>query len=158
MKKNLSKYILSFLAVAAVISVYAFTNVTEEAPINTKVTAEQGIQFIEQDWSKALKQAKAENKLVFLDIYATWCGPCKMLKKNTFSDAVVAEFFNKTFINVSVDGEKSIGPELARKYSLQGYPTLIVADADGNPVLYTVGYISAEQIMNFAKEAIKRKS
>ena len=156
MKQNLLKYLLLFFTVATVISVYAFANAKEEDTIN--VAEEKGIKFIEQDWDKALKQAKDEKKLVFIDIYATWCGPCKMLKKNTFSDDAVAEFFNKTFVNVSVDGEKSVGPELAKKYSLTGYPTLIVTDAEGKPVLYTVGYMTADQLMSFAKEALKRKS
>lgn len=156
MKKNLLKCLVYFFAIATVISVYAFTNTKEEQAAS--VTEEKGIKFIEQDWNQALKQAKAENKLIFVDMYATWCGPCKMLKKNTFSDNAVGEFFNKTFINVSVDGEKSVGPELVRKYSVHLYPSLFVLDADGKPVLYTAGYITPDQLMSFAKEALKRKS
>ncbi|MFT4155926.1 thioredoxin family protein [Parafilimonas sp.] len=115
-----------------------------------------GIQFIEQDWDKALKTARDQNKLVFLDIYATWCGPCKMLKQYTFTDAKVGEFFNKNFVNVSVDGEKGVGPGLAEKYAIEGYPTLIVADTTGKPVLITAGYLPSDVLMNFASEALKR--
>ncbi len=117
---------------------------------------ESGIQFIEQDWDKALKAAHDENKLVFLDIYATWCGPCKMLKQYTFSDSAVGEFFNKNFINISVDGEKGVGPQLAQQYSIEGYPTLIIADETGKVVLYTAGYIPVDVLMQFANEALKR--
>jgi thiol:disulfide interchange protein len=120
------------------------------------INKEAGIKFIEQDWDKALKAAHNEKKLVFLDIYATWCGPCKMLKQYTFSDSAIGEFFNKNFINVSVDGEKVVGPQLAQQYAIQGYPTLIVADETGQAVLYTAGYISAEVLMQFAQEALKR--
>ena len=120
------------------------------------INKEAGIKFIEQDWDKALKAAHDEKKLVFLDIYATWCGPCKMLKQYTFSDSAIGEFFNKNFINVSVDGEKGVGPQLAQQYAIQGYPTLIVADETGQAVLYTAGYISAEVLMQFAQEALKR--
>ncbi len=157
MKSNLRKYSLLFVAVITILSVFAFSNNTKEDNLATDAD-EKGIKFIEQDWSKALEQAKKENKLVFLDIYATWCGPCKMLKKNTFTDARVAEFFNKNFVNVSVDGEKSVGPGLAQKFSIQGYPTLIVTDADGKPLLYTVGYVDAGYLLEFAKEALKKKS
>ena len=118
---------------------------------------EAGITFIEQDWDKALQQAKAENKLVFLDIYATWCGPCKLLKKNTFTDKKVGDFFNKTFVNVSIDGEKGVGPQLAQKFGITAYPSLIVANADGKPVLYTMGYIDAATLLSFADAALKRK-
>jgi len=120
------------------------------------INKEAGIKFIEQDWDKALKAAKDEKKLVFLDIYATWCGPCKMLKQYTFTDSAVGDFFNKNFINVSVDGEKGVGPQLAQQYAIKGYPSLIVADETGKAVLYTAGYIPADVLMQFAQEALKR--
>lgn len=123
---------------------------------NVTIKKDGGITFIEQDWDKALKTAQSQNKLVFLDIYATWCGPCKMLKQYTFTDAKVGEFFNKNFINVSVDGEKGVGPGLAEKFAIEGYPTLIVADASGKPVLVTAGYLPSDVLLNFANEALKR--
>ena len=129
----------------------------ETASVTTAVEKkESGIQFIEQDWDQALKNAHDQNKLIFLDIYATWCGPCKMLKQYTFSDAAVGDFFNKNFVNVSVDGEKGVGPQLAQQYSIEGYPTLIVADETGKIILYTAGYIPKDVLMQFANEALKR--
>lgn len=151
------KYSLVALLIVAVVSAFAFT----VKPVETKVEetkAEKGITFIEQDWTKALQDAKSNKKLVFLDIYATWCGPCKMLKKNTFTDENAAKFFNENFINVSVDGEKGVGPDLAAKYKIVGYPSLIITDADGNVVLQTAGYVDANYLINFAKEALKKKS
>ncbi|MBS1747391.1 MAG: thioredoxin family protein [Bacteroidetes bacterium] len=118
--------------------------------------SQQGINFIENDWDLALKNAKENNKLVFLDIYATWCGPCKLLKQYTFSDAKTGDFFNKNFVNVSIDGEKGIGPALARQYSIEGYPTMVVTDSTGKPVLITAGYIPTDVLMQFANEALKR--
>ena len=155
MKLNMLKYILLLIVIA--VNAFAFTYTPKEN-IVAATSDDKGIKFIEQDWNKALQQAKDEKKLVFVDIYATWCGPCKLLKKNTFSNEEVGTFFNSNFINVSVDGEKTVGPELAKKFSLEGYPTLIVTDADGNPLLYTVGYIDAPTLMKFAKEALKKKS
>lgn len=156
MKARMLKYGLLIAGFVAVISAFAFVKVKPES--KPLVAEEKGIRFIEQDWSKALQQAKTEKKLVFLDIYATWCGPCKMLKKHTFSDEVAAKFFNENFINVSVDGEKGVGPELAQKFAIQGYPSLIVTDASGNIVLQTAGYVDANYLISFAKEALKRKS
>lgn len=151
MKMKFVKYGLLITTIVAVISAFAF------AP-TPGVKTEKGISFIEQDWQKALDSAKANNKLVFLDIYATWCGPCKMLKKNTFTDEAAGKFFNEHFINVSVDGESGVGPELAEKFRIVGYPSLIITDATGKIILETAGYVDANYLINFAKEAIKRKS
>ncbi|HWB28204.1 MAG TPA: thioredoxin family protein [Chitinophagaceae bacterium] len=153
MKRNAVLNVVAVLGLVTAISLVLFSK--SDASPSKKDPA--GISFIEQDWDKALKAAKTQKKLVFLDIYATWCGPCKMLKKNTFTDAKVADFFNKNFVNVSVDGEKGVGPQLAQKFSIQAYPTLIVANADGTPVLYTMGYLDPATLLQFANAALQKK-
>ncbi len=155
MQRRVITYSIAATVLALAVSVCVFT--ASRATPGKITVADKGIVFIEQDWDKALKQAKTEKKLVFLDIYATWCGPCKMLKKNTFSDTKIGDFFNKTFVNVSIDGEKGVGPQLAQKFGIQAYPSLIVADGDGNPVLYTMGYIDPQTLMQFAEAALKKK-
>lgn len=122
----------------------------------TSITNITGINFIEQDWDKALNTAKLQKKLVFVDVYATWCGPCKMLKRKTFADKKIADFFNENFVNVSVDAEKGVGLQLANKYAVSAYPTLLFTDASGNPVLYSVGYMNESELMAFAKAALKK--
>ena len=155
MKLKYYKYGFLISALIVIIALCAFSKTTPKEDITPNDV--NGISFIEQDWSKALAQAKTQNKLVFLDIYATWCGPCKLLKKNTFSNAQVGEFFNKNFVNVSVDGEQGVGPDLAQQFAIEGYPTLIVTDKTGKLLLYSVGYMNANDLMLFAKEALKKK-
>lgn len=145
-----------YVLALAIILVPASHNTLSAQKNKTTIKAEAGIKFIEDDWQLALKTAKDENKLVFLDIYATWCAPCKMLKQYTFTDKAVGDFFNKNFISISVDGEKGVGPQLAQNYAIQGYPTLIVADATGKLILITAGYIDTKVLMQFANEALKR--
>ncbi|CAN5141681.1 hypothetical protein BH11BAC6_BH11BAC6_15500 [soil metagenome] len=157
MKSIFLKYGLFAFGISAVVALFAFTPDKREN-VTAVTNEEKGIRFIEQDWQKALDQAKADKKLVFIDIYATWCGPCKMLKKNTFTDETVGKFFNEKFVNISIDGEKGVGPELAEKYKIQGYPSLIVTDAEGNIVLQTEGYVDPKYLLAFAAEALKRKS
>jgi thiol:disulfide interchange protein len=154
---NHSKLYIFALLIIPFLSCHV-SSTSKEKPVveNVAIKTEPGIHFIENDWDLALKTAHDQNKLVFLDIYATWCGPCKMLKQYTFTDSSVGEFFNKNFISVSVDGEKGVGPQLAQQYSIEGYPTLVVADATGKPVLLTVGYIPADVLMQFANEALKK--
>ena len=66
----------------------------------------QAIIFIENAFSLALQKAKAEYKYIFVDAYATWCGPCRQLKNTSFKNTQTAEYFNKNFVNLSVDMEK----------------------------------------------------
>jgi thioredoxin 1 len=124
-----------------------------EAPKSDVSTAstEPGIQFSEATWKTHLEKAKAENKLVFLDAYTSWCGPCKMLQKNVFTQQTVGDFFNKEFINVKVDMEKGEGPALALQYPLEGYPTLLFIDGDGKVVKKVLGYISPEELLAIGK-------
>ena len=115
------------------------------------------IVFVENDWNAAVKKASAQKKFIFVDCYATWCGPCKMLKLRTFTNKKVADFFNKNFINVSIDMEAGQGPMLAQQWKLQAYPTLIIFDENAKPVLGTMGFLGPDDLMRFAEEALKKK-
>jgi len=112
----------------------------------------KGIQFHRGSWEEALHMAKKENKLIFLNIYATWCGPCKKMKNTTFSDPEVGEMFNSNFINVSLDGEKSEGAQLARHYQVNAYPTLLFINVEGKVIGATRGLHSSTELMHFIKE------
>jgi thioredoxin 1 len=124
---------------------------------NAQTVKNDQIHFMEDAWNAALKKAAAENKYIFVDAYATWCGPCKMLKATTFKDAKVAAFYNKNFINVSMDMEKGIGPKLAAEWQMQAYPTLIIFNPKGQAVLGTVGYIKANELLKFGQQALAKK-
>ncbi len=125
------------------LSVYAFTNPQVDFTRNT----ETGIQFQNEKWITALQRAKKENKLIFLDVYAVWCGPCKRLKKNTFSNAEVGQVFNHKFINLAMDGEKGEGPDLMEQYRLTSFPSLLFIDGDGKVVFQTNGYVTAKELL-----------
>lgn len=113
-----------------------------------------GITFIEGEWDKVLKLATSERKLIFVDAYATWCGPCKQLKATTFKDKDAAAFINSHFVNLSLDVEKGQGPDLAAEWKIQGLPTLLVFDVNGKQLAQSVGYIGPEDLIAFAKQAL----
>jgi thioredoxin 1 len=110
-----------------------------------------GITFFKGTYKDALAEAKKQNKLVFIDAYASWCTPCKQLKQNTFTDESVAEYFNQHFINVAIDIEKGEGPNLATQYNITHFPTMIIADKDGKRITFTVGYIKPDDLLGFAR-------
>jgi len=125
-------------------------------PQKLTTVTEGGIKF-EKGWEYALSEAKKQNKLVFLDAYTSWCEPCKLLKKTSFTDKAAGNFFNTNFINVAVDMEKGIGVSLSKKYGVNAYPTLLFADSAGNIVAFTKGYLSPEQLIEFGKYALSSK-
>jgi thioredoxin 1 len=114
------------------------------------------IVFSENSWNEVLKQAAVESKYIFVDAYASWCGPCKMLKLTTFKNSKAALFYNRNFINISIDMEKGQGPQLAAQWRLQAYPTLIIFNPKGEAVLGTVGYINADDLIRFGQEALNK--
>lgn len=114
----------------------------------------QGIIFEEsKSWDALLAEAKQENKLIFLDAYTTWCGPCKKLSKEVFPMASVGSYFNDQFVNVKMDMEKGEGIALANKFEVIAYPTLLFVDATGTVQHRFTGYAEAEELIEIGKTA-----
>lgn len=117
------------------------------------MTAQSGIQFQDKNWETLLAQAKKENKIIFVDAYAVWCGPCKWMAANAFPDEAVGDFFNKQFINAKIDMEKGEGIDIAETYEVQAYPTLLFVNGDGELVHKGVGARDAEGLLALGKSA-----
>lgn len=113
-----------------------------------------GIEFIGGSWDEMRIRAREENKMIFLDIYASWCGPCKMLKRNTFSNTQVGEYFNTHFINDTLDGETGGGRLLARQYHVRAYPTMLFIMPDGSVKKSAVGYHTPKQLLRQAQSVL----
>ena len=122
--------------------------------ISTTLFSQDGIKFGKQSFAKTLEQAKKENKLIFLDAFASWCGPCKLLDKNVFPKKEVGDYFNANFLNLHIDMEKGEGIEIAKKYSIYSYPTLLFINGDGKVVYKAAGYMSPQELISIAKEAV----
>lgn len=114
----------------------------------------QGISFFKGSWQEALEQAKQERKLIFVDAYTTWCGPCKKMSKEVFPVDKVGQFYNQHFINVKMDMEKGGGPAFAQKYRVTAYPTLLFINAEGEAVQVARGSRSVEQFLELGTSVL----
>lgn len=112
-----------------------------------------GIEFFHGTYNEAIEKAKAEGKLVFIDCYTSWCGPCKMLQKNVFPDAEVGKYFNDNFISIKLDCEKEEGVDLCRRFSVTAYPTLLFLDGNQKVVYRTLGLKTPSGLIDDGKRA-----
>jgi len=116
----------------------------------------QGIVFFEGSYDQALALAKKEGKLVFVDAYASWCGPCKRMQTNVFPDKKAGEFYNKHFVNMKIDMEKQMGLELNQKFLVRAYPTFLFIDSDGKIIFREVGGKTVDLFIQMGAEALKK--
>lgn len=105
----------------------------------TSFVRAQGIEFFHGTWEEGLAKAKDADKIIFVDAFAKWCGPCKNMAANTFTNETVGEFFNKNFICMKIDMEEEMGLKFRDKYPVSAFPTLFFIDEDGEVVQKSVG-------------------
>lgn len=108
-----------------------------------------------KEWKKIIKKAKKEKKLIFVDCYTSWCGPCKMLAKDVFTQDAVADYFNQTFVNAKFDMEKDAdGVILKDQFGIKAFPTLVFVDPATQKVVHKmVGAGKADWLVAGAKSA-----
>ncbi|MFI5385587.1 MAG: thioredoxin family protein [Fimbriimonadales bacterium] len=108
-------------------------------------------------YSTAKSQAKSSHKLIMIDFYTDWCGWCKKLDSDTYpSPQVVKE--SKNFVSVKLDAEKDAdGVRLAKKFGINGYPTILFIDANENLAYKIVGYEPAKKFAADMATAAKSK-
>jgi len=99
-------------------------------------------------------KAATVKRLIFVDCYTEWCGPCKGMAATVFTQDSVADFFNRTFINVKMDMEKSEGPALKEKYNVGAFPTYLLLDTSGNLIYKFVGGMTADSFLYCIKKGI----
>ncbi|MFD1552249.1 thioredoxin [Putridiphycobacter roseus] len=152
MKKNIT--FIFAITILALIG-FAFTNDKQEnSSVNTATN--EGIQFFEGTWEEVLQKAKTEHKIIFLDAYAAWCGPCKIMTKKYFTKANVGTFYNEHFINFKMDMEKNPeGPRLSRKYKLTAYPTLYFVDGDENILHQSIGMLDDKALVKLGEDVLE---
>ena len=120
----------------------------------------QGIAFEPEGTTleQASARAKAQKKLIFLDCYTQWCGPCKKMARDVFPMAEVGTFMNPKFISIKIDMESAYGAPLAKKLQITAYPTFIIFNADAQEIGRFLGGSPADEFMKKVEEKSKDNS
>lgn len=111
-----------------------------------------------ESWAAVLEKARSRNKLIFVDVFATWCGPCKVMDKTVFRDPEIGAFYNDNFINVKIDADKGYGPDFVIDHSVAGYPTYLYFSPQGELLAKEVGAKEQSQFLSIGKSAVLNKS
>ncbi|MCK4880659.1 MAG: thioredoxin family protein, partial [Bacteroidales bacterium] len=121
----------------------------------TTLTLNAQVEFIEVESFEQMKavQKKASDQMLMLyvDVYATWCGPCKMMDSEVYTDQSVADYMNAHYVSVRMDGESDWGRIYASEQQLEGYPSMFIFSDDGERVSKIVGFTPAEELIGSLK-------
>ena len=120
----------------------------------------QGVAFEPEGTTleQASAKAKAENKLIFLDAYTQWCGPCKMMARTVFPQEAVGNALNPRFVSIKIDMESAYGAPLAKKLQITAYPTFVIFNADAQEIGRFLGGSNAEEFIKRVEEKSKDNS
>ena len=136
----------------SLISIFAFLMLSFTA------FCQGGVNFEHITFDEALAKAKAENKLVFMDCYTSWCGPCKYMTETIFPQEKAGEFFNPKFVCVKFDMEKGEGPELAKRFGVRAYPTFLILRPDGTVQHKVVGGGELDKFIEKVEKGLNEKT
>lgn len=103
------------------------------------------INFQELDIDQAIAKAKLENKKVFIDVFTTWCGPCKIIDQNVFKTKEIGDRMNPDYISIKVDAERYPNQARFNQFRVRAYPTMLILDGDGNELKRILGSMSVEE-------------
>lgn len=117
-------------------------------------TSPEGITFFRGSWKDVLAEARRQNKPIFLDIYTTWCPPCRRMAREAFPSPVLGTKFNTHFINYQLDAEKGEGLAIAKQYAVASYPTGLYLSPTGALVHRSVGYGGVKAMVDLADHVL----
>ncbi|UFH53949.1 thioredoxin family protein [Spirosoma sp. KNUC1025] len=114
-----------------------------------------GIRFFNGSWQNVLAEARRQNKPIFVDVYTSWCPPCRRMAREAFPNPTVGAKFNEHFISYQVDAEVGEGAELAKRYAIASYPTALYFIPSGEVVHRGVGYAGLNAMLQQADMVLK---
>ena len=114
----------------------------------------QGIEFEHGTWKEVLGKAQQTNKPIFVDVYTSWCGPCKEMSKYVFPLEEVGKVYNTNFICYHINAERGDGIEICKRYDVKSYPTYLFIKSDGSLFSRASGSMNAKAFIEVSKKAL----
>jgi thioredoxin-related protein len=119
------------------------------------LAARADVKFFTGTFQQALDKAKAEKKPIMIDFYTDWCKWCDTLDVYTYADAKVTEYVDKNVIPYKIDAEKGEGVDLAKKYKVSGFPTILFVTSDGEEIDRLLGYVPPDKFLESMSDYVK---
>lgn len=129
------------------VSIFLFTS--------TALLMGQGMDFFHGSIEEAFKEAKKDNKLIFVDAYTSWCGPCRRMQNKIFPQKEVGDFYNKNFINMKINMETQEGMKFGLDFPVHAYPTLMFISPEKKLVIKSVGGKNIEDFLKLGQKALR---
>jgi thioredoxin-related protein len=120
------------------------------------IAGAQGIDFHKGTFEEVLSLAQEQDKLIFVDAYAVWCGPCKVMDKQVFPLKEVGDYYNKHFISIKLDMERGEGLKFRRDYPVSAFPTFFFIDSEGSVVYKARGARKPQDFIKLGMTAVSR--
>jgi thioredoxin-related protein len=127
----------------------------------------KGIHFLRfSNWEEAKKKAREENKFIFLDLYATWCGPCKQMENQVYVDKAVGNYFDDHFLSIKVQMDQTKNDNvdvknwyadakaIEKTYKIGAYPTFLFFSPSGALVGNEIGFKDPKEFLAIADTAV----
>jgi len=98
-----------------------------------------------EDWDKSLEEAQKANKLVLVDVYTDWCGWCKRLDRDTYSDPDVSKYLGEKFVCIKANAEKPKFRKKIAPFNVTGFPAILVLEPSGKLKGRMDGYLPPKE-------------
>lgn len=119
--------------------------------------AEAQVKWVEGSTDKVRELAVKADKLVFIDLYADWCGPCRMMEERVFKREDVGDYFDRHFVAAKYNVDRPTGRALMQRYGRGSIPFYLILNTDGELLGTILGAYPTEEFLQHLERIVKRE-